>query len=60
MIRALYVVGCGWRVAVLTLAGRRERAAATRAIIRGVVTHKAFVGGTEVARARADGARLAD
>ena len=53
-IRALYVMGASWRVVVLTLAGRRERATATRNIIKGVVTHKAFVGGTEVARARAN------
>jgi GT2 family glycosyltransferase len=53
-IRALYVMGASWRVVVLTLAGRREQATATRNIIRGVVTHKAFVGGTEVARARAN------
>lgn len=53
-IRALYVAGMSWRVAVLTVAGRRERAAASRAIIRGAVTHRAFVGGTEVARARLD------
>jgi len=52
-IRALYVAGMSWRVAVLTLAGRRERAAASRAIIRGVVTGRAFVASTEVARARA-------
>lgn len=53
-IRALYVAGMSWRVAVLTVAGRKERAAASRAIIRGAVTHRAFVGGTEVARARVD------
>ncbi len=44
LIRALYVAGSSWRAVVLTLAGRRERAAATRAVIRGVVTHRAFVG----------------
>jgi hypothetical protein len=53
-IRALYVMGASWRVVVLTLAGRREQATATRNIIRGVVTQKAFVGGAEVARARAN------
>ncbi len=53
-IRTLYVLGASWRVVVLTLAGRREQATATRNIIRGVVTHKAFVGDTEVARARAN------
>lgn len=52
-IRTLYVAGMGWRVAVLTLAGRRERAAASRAIIRGVVTNRAFVADAEVARTRA-------
>ena len=55
-IRGLYVLGASWRVVVLTLAGRRERAIATRNIIRGVVTHKAFVGGAEVARVRANAA----
>jgi GT2 family glycosyltransferase len=53
-IRALYVLGSTWRLAVLTALRRRERAAATRAIITGVVTHKAFVSGVEVARARAE------
>lgn len=52
VIRALYVVGMSGRVVALTVTGRRERAAASRAIIQGVVTHKAFVGDTEVARAR--------
>lgn len=54
VIRALYVAGMSWRVVALTVTGRRGRAAAGHAIIRGVVTHKAFVGGTEVARARVD------
>jgi len=53
LIRALYVVGMSGRVIALTVTRRRERAAASRAIIQGVVTHKAFVGTTEVARARA-------
>ena len=53
-IRALYVVGSAWRLAVHTALGRRDQAAATRAIITGVVTQKAFVGGVEVARARAE------
>lgn len=52
-IRALYVAGMSWRVAALTVARRHERAAASRAIIRGVVTQRAFVGDTEVAHARA-------
>ncbi len=60
VINALYVLGASGRVVVLMLAGRRDRAAATRAIIRGVVTHRAFVGGTEVARARAREVELAE
>lgn len=52
VIRALYVAGMSGRVVALTVTGRRERAAASRAIIQGVVTHKAFVGDKEVARAR--------
>ncbi len=54
VIRAIYVAGMSWRVVALMVAGRRRRAASSRAIIRGVVTHRAFVGGTEVARARID------
>lgn len=60
VIRTLYVLGAGARAVLLTVGGRRERAAATRAIIRGVVTREAFVGGTEVARARALEAELAE
>ena len=52
-IRALYVLGFSWRVVVLTVGGRRDRAAAAWAVIRGTVTQRAYVGGTEVARARA-------
>ncbi len=59
VIRALYVLGASCRVVILTVAGSRERAAATRAIIRGAVSRKAFVGGTEVAQARAREVALA-
>lgn len=59
-IRALYVLGFGWRFVVLAGGGRRESAAAASAIIRGVVTQRAFVGGTEVTgtRAREAGGRI--
>ena len=49
---------CSWVPAGASSSSRWRGAAsgpaATRNIIRGVVTHKAFVGGTEVARARAN------
>ncbi|GAA3718468.1 hypothetical protein GCM10022204_43130 [Microlunatus aurantiacus] len=49
----LYVLGCLWRGIALTVTGRRARAAATWSIVRGMVTRRAFVGGIEVAHARA-------
>jgi GT2 family glycosyltransferase len=52
-IRTIYVLGFAWRLALHTVAGRRDHAAAARAIIKGVITRKAFVNGVEVARARA-------
>ena len=50
---ALYVLGCLWRGIALTVAGHKARASATWSIVRGMVTRRAFVGGTEVAHARA-------
>jgi len=52
-VRSLYVLGAGWRIVVLAVGGRRERASATLATIRGVITQKAYVAGSEVALARA-------
>ena len=60
MIRTLYVLGASGRAVLLTLGRHREGAAAIRAIIYGVVTRKAFVGGTEVARARASEVAVAE
>ena len=52
LIRMIYVLGSGGRLLIHTATASRERSAATRAIIRGVLTHKAYVGRAEVARAR--------
>lgn len=52
-VRALYAFGTAWRIVVLAASGRRERAAASTAILRGLFTQKAYVAGTEVALARA-------
>lgn len=53
VISTLYVLGQAGKMAVLAATGRRERMSATRAVIRGMLTRRAFVGGTEVAHARA-------
>jgi dihydrodipicolinate synthase/N-acetylneuraminate lyase len=52
VVRALYALGALGRLVVLTMAGRRELARATTAIVKGVLTRRAYVGGVEVARAR--------
>jgi GT2 family glycosyltransferase len=52
-IRTIYVLGFAWRLAVHTVSGHRVQAAAARAIIKGMVTRRAFVNGVEVAQARA-------
>ncbi|HEY5981650.1 MAG TPA: glycosyltransferase, partial [Microlunatus sp.] len=53
IIRALYGLGAAWRLVVLAVTRKQARAAATRAILTGVITRRAYVGGVEVARQRA-------